>query len=261
MSSTCTSVKSKKELFNKCQRKCIEGSEYCSIHFKQKNIIKYDSNRLSPLNSNNDIDIISLEKIHYLENGKRMLSREIKPEHLFTYIINVDGKNFQRTLNIISMKNLIDTNHLRDPFSNVSFPLNVINEAKEMIKFLKIKKKKLNKKEQINILINNLIEKFQEIGYIIHPEWIKNMKKIDYIKWFNEVHYLWKEFRHDHIDIVLNIYPSLDLPHFTENKDFELKVLQLHYDLTTLNIMGTMIVLTALAYSNEVVKLNYPDIN
>jgi len=230
MNSGCTSVKSKNDLYTKCKRKTCDNSDFCSIHLKQKKKILFDSNRLSPLDSCNDTDIVSLERIYYLENNKRVLAREIKQNFLFTYKIEVNGQIFQRTLNILSMKSLIDCKLLKDPFSNVPFPEEVINEAKEKIKNLKIKEKKLTKTEQKSILITNLLRKFEEVGYIIHPEWIINMKKNDQFKWYNEVVYLWKDFRIDHVDVAINMFPSLDLPHISNTKEFELKILKLFND-------------------------------
>lgn len=256
----CLSIKSKKEPYEQCPRKPNGKSTFCHIHKKQKNIVLFNSEELSPLQSTNDTDIISLEKIYYYENGKPVLAREIKKEYLFTYKINVCGQEFQRTLNILSIKSLIDAKHLIDPFSNVPFTEDIINRAQDMIKRLNIKTPKVSKKEKKSLLINGLITKFQEIGYIIHPEWIIKMKKIDYIKWYNEVVYLWKEFRNDYIDLALSIYPALDLPHFSENSTFELSVMQLFLDLTASSIMGTTIVLSGLAYSNQTIKNYYPDI-
>lgn len=261
MDSNCISVKSKNDFFTRCNRKKVNNSDLCSIHVKQKKCILYDPNKLSPIDSCNDTDIVSLERIYYIENNVKILAREIKPNLLFSYKIDVCGQTFQRTLNILTMKCLIDSNHLKDPFSNVPLPNEVIENAKEMIKILKLKSKKLTKTEQKNILFTNLIRKFEEIGYIIQIDWLINMKKNDLIKWYNEVIYLWNDFRSEYIEIAITMYPALDLPKVAENKDFELNVLKLFSDITISNIMGIMIVLSALSFSNEKVKSHYPDIN
>jgi hypothetical protein len=73
--------------------------------------------------------------------------------------------------------------------------------------------------------------------------------------------YLWKDFRIDHVDVAINMFPSLDLPHISNTKEFELKILKLFNDLAISHIMGIMIVLSGLSYSNEIVKFHYPDIN
>jgi hypothetical protein len=231
MDNICHSVKSKKALYERCNKKTKDNHNFCHYHLKQNKKILYDINTLNPLNSLNDTDIISLEKIYYLDGTKKILAREIKFEYLFTYKITVNNKEYQRTLNILSMKELIDSNILIEPFSNVPFTSDIIEEAKKCISLLKIPKRKISLKEKKNILITKLVSKFENVGYIIQTDWINDMNKLAYIKWYNEVIYLWKDFRNDNLDLALHIYPNLDLPIIIENSNYIINALTLFNEL------------------------------
>jgi hypothetical protein len=256
----CKSVKNKRVLYEQCLNKISNNSEFCNYHYKQKNKKIYNTDTLNPLNSLNDIDIISLEKIHYYEGDKKVIAREIKPEYLFTYKITVNEKEFQRTLNILTMKDLIELNLLTEPFSNVPFTSEIITDAKKVISLLKLPTKKITLKEKKNILINNLISKFETIGHIIESKWIIQINKLGYIRWYNEVIYLWKEFKYDNADIAIHIYPSLDLPIILDNNNYIINVLTLFNELSNSNYMGINIVFSALVWSQEHIKQQFSNI-
>jgi hypothetical protein len=259
-SNKCKSVKNKRILFEQCSNKVSHNSEFCHYHNKQKNKIIYNTDTLNPLNSLNDTDIISLEKIYYIEDEKKIMAREIKPEYLFTYKITVNKKEFQRTLNILTMKDLIELNLLTEPFSNVPFTSEIIDKAKKVISLLKLPIKKLTIKEKKNILINNLISRFETIGYIIEPKWIIQINKLGYVKWYNEVVYLWKELKHDNEDVAIHIYPTLDLPIILDNSNYIINVLTLLNELSHSNYMGINIVFSALVWSQEHIKQQFQNI-
>jgi len=260
MDNICKSVKNKKVLYERCNKKTINNQDFCNYHLKHINKIIYDSNTLNPLDSLNDIDIISLEKIYFMEGTKKVLAREIKPEYLFTYKITVNNKEYQRTLNILTIKDLIESNILIEPFSNVPLTLDIINNAKKQISILKIPQKKISIIEKKKILINNLLSKFENLGYIVHTEWVNAINRFGFIKWYNEVIYLWKDFRNENLELALHIYPNLDLPIIIENSNYIINILTLFNELCTSNHMGTMIVFSGLVWSNENIKQHFPDI-
>jgi hypothetical protein len=158
------------------------------------------------------------------------------------------------------MKDLIELNLLIEPFSNVPFTPEIIQEAKKVISLLKLPIKKISLKEKKNILINNLITRFETIGHIIEPKSIIQINKLGYIKWYNEVVYLWKEFKYDNGDIATHIYPNLDLPIILDNNNYIINVLTLLNELSQSNYMGINIVFSALVWSNEHIKQQFPNI-
>ena len=253
----CIAVKNKVSIYERCPHKALENSEFCKKHSKKTSTV-YDPNVLNPLNSENEVDIVSLEKITITKNGVKVLANEIKPNHLFTYLITVNGKVFQRTLSILTIKRLIETSYLIEPFSQVPFPEQVIQRAKEML--LKLKFPNINKtiKEKINVNINRLITKFQEIGYYINIDILAKMKKREFISWYYEFKdFYWKEFRNFNIDVALIIYPQLDIP------NIELSILaitDLMVELVSNSLQGVQLVLQSLAQVNKKIKELYSDL-
>jgi hypothetical protein len=257
----CLSIKSKKDLFSQCNLlKCADG-DFCKKHSTQKQITLYNPNLLNPLNSLNDIDPLTFDKIYYEENNKRHMCRGIKISHLFTYKLNINDKFYQRTLTAESIKNIIDKGKLIDPFSQVEFPEEIINNAKSFLAKLKFKVAKLSPKMEQKLLIMNLIDFFAELGFIIHVDWIEKLKKNHFICWNNEITHLWNNLRKDNLPLTQLIYYQPNLPHYDyEKKDYIKNLLSFFIDLSKTHVMGCMIVLSALSWISKDVKNAYPDL-
>ena len=246
---TCQSIKSKKIHYEKCSGLCLPDSIFCKKHQDFNHIY------LDPLQSSNDADIVTLETITCVKDGARVLADEIDPKHLFTYKIVIDGQEYQRTLNILTMRNLIDKKIYTEPFSNVPFPPEVLERATEILSYLKLVKQKTTLRDKKDALLNTLISKFGEIGYIVHYEWLSKLKPFQYESWHREFRdYFWKEFKQSNPEVALLIYPPLDLPMFQYNRHFQIRCLELYVEICSNHIQGTQLIIQALAQTNHIIK-------
>lgn len=257
----CTSIKSKKNFFLQCTHKCEDNNTLCKKHLRHKNIILFDKKKLNPLNSLNDTDPFSFDKIFYEENGKKILCRNIKSSQLFTYIITLNGKEYQRTLIADTIKNIVEKN-LVEPFSQVKFPDEIINDAKAFLAKVKFKKEKVNSKTEIKLNIMKLIDKFSELGYIINYEWLSKLKKTNYITWYNEVSHIWLNLQKDlPLNTILIIYGDTSLPFINhEVPNYINNLYKFFVSFAENNYMAGMILLYALSWASKDVKLAYPDL-
>lgn len=253
----CLSACSKKNPCQPCKNKACPESVYCKKHLKSP--VALVSPEDNPLLSENDTDIVTLERIYTEKDGVRTLEKGIKLKEMFTYRIEISGRTHQRSLNIRSMKNLIDKN-CYEPFSNIPFPVLIIEKAKDLIVALKIKEPLQNKVEQLSVLQNNLVSRFHEIGYFVNIEHIKKMKKKNYLSWYREFKdFYWRDFKLYHTEVALLIYPLLDLPELTESNIIN-SSLEIYNEICINHIQGTQLVIQALAQCNKYVKESFPDI-
>ena len=145
----CHSVVNRKHWYVQCDRECLQNEMYCKHHSKQKSIIHYDPSELNPLESVNNIDIINLEKIYDVctVTGERKLREGYHAHDLFSYIMIINGKKYQRTLQMDTLKQLFEKEMLIDPFSNLPFPEDIIERAKHKLNRHVSKEKPKTKKE------------------------------------------------------------------------------------------------------------------
>lgn len=248
------------------------------ITFIQKNIRNWYLNKISgpafknPLDCNNDKDIISLDIIWKNKKNKKILELEFDKKLLFTYKIN----NLIFGLNIYSLEELFNKKIFIEPFTNTKFSKNLINLIYKKIKF--IKKISIKKKEKItyNQLINNKIIKIIKIlekdDIYINVEWLKELKKINYIKLYKEIQYILNSYKNLYNDIYNKIIVK-NLFIYDQNYLNSLNILQLKgliFDIIyiilnkekELNIqkMSCYIILAGLCYVSKTIKNAYPEL-
>lgn len=254
----CISIKSKREFFIQCSSKACKDNSLCKKHTKYKNIVPFDPATLNPFESLNDTDPITLDKIYYEENGKKKLSKDIDPKYLFTYRIKIKDKMYQRTLMAKTIKSIIDKK-LPEPFTTIPFPEDVLLKAMKFLYNLGINKDKYRLVIEKESLINNIIDKFKEIGYEIEFEWIYTLSESDYSMWYSEIINLWNELYITHVEVAKSIYTNESFPNFYYfDNNFIYKILKFYNELILKNTMGIMLVLTSLAWVNNNVKEAYP---
>lgn len=254
----CKSVKSRNNPFEKCERVACENG-LCKSHYKYKNIIFYDPVKLNPLNSENDTDPVSLEKIYEQVGKNKKICQPYRS--LFTYTMTIGDKSYQRTLQLVSLQQLLLNNILKDPFSNQPFPNDILERARKEIAKLPSARTQ-NRKEQQKMRMNLILDKFQSLGYYINPEWVSSKQRTFFITWLNEVNHLWIIFRNENPEAAPYIYPNgvlNDIPFHAPTPEVILNITSRLVDFMS-SMMGIMIVLSALAYISEDVKRSYPDL-
>lgn len=257
--SLCRSVKSKQNRCEPCSRPVDVGSIFCKRHAKQKNPILYNPSLLDPTASENDVDPVSMEQIYVVSENKKQL---VTDQPLFTYVMEIAGKKYQRTLLLTTVRDLFSNNIMTDPFSNIPFPESVVQEARTEI--LKLPQKRcMSHTEEQNIRFNTIVDQFRTIGYIIDLRYIMGRPKTFYVTWYNEINHLWKTFRRDNGSVAAYVYPNATLLHV----DYHLSRGQVVREITQNTVefmsrstMGVMIVLSALAWVSESVRRAYPDL-
>ena len=231
------------------------------MHARQSKPIVFDPCVLNPLNSENDTDPISLEKIYEEDlQGVRQISS--RTHDLFTYVMESGGKKYQRTLQLSSLRDLLKNNITKDPFSNEPFPEEVINRARARVEGASaVRRRSYN--EEHNMRMNRIIDFFQRIGYIINPTWVCLERKSFFLSWYHEVNHLWLSFRRDNPEVSVHVFPAGILPYI--NPTLSKRQVAKHITKTLLTFMETsfmsvMIVLSALAWVSEDVRHAYPDL-
>lgn len=258
----CKSVKSKREQFLRCPKKCKEGSDFCCVHSKQAKQILYNESSLDPLFSENDVDPVSLEQIFREdEKGKRVMTSKC---NLFTYIMESGGKRYQRTLQLSTLRDLFKNNIRKDPFSNQTLPDEVVARALREISNSSLpKRRNFTHTEEHNIRINNIIDQFRNIGYLIDPSYLSSNRKGFFMAWMNEANHLWMSFRRDNPDIAIHVYTNGSLPYVHQSlstREALKAVTQNLIEFMSQSVMGVMIVLSALAWVSQDVQRAYPEL-
>jgi hypothetical protein len=258
----CSSIKSKRCPHEQCTNTVKGEGVFCSTHQRCKTPVLYTPSpqTLNPLDSDNDTDPITLEKIYEFNKGQKQLC--VSANQLFTYTTEINGKQYQRSLLLTSMRDLIDNRVQLDPFCNQPFKSETLEKAKELIQQYRIPSRVSSEWEQHNIRINTMLDKFQNIGYLIQIPWIVQQKKSFYISWINEVRHIWTKFSRDNPEMVPYIYMG-SLPHISPlmtsrqvSRDTVIALLGLMSN----SFMGVMIVLSALAWISKDVRQAYPDL-
>jgi len=260
----CASIRSIKDPYHQCPGMCKGHPTLCPRHSRAKKARLFDSNILDPLVSINDTDPVTLDKIWFEENGKKRLCRTMKPGQLFSYKTIVNGKEYQRTLLLTSIRDLLAKKILTDPFTNEKFSEEFLAMAREKIS-LQFPAKTMSKKDRIRILNLSIIDRFRNIGYIINPDWVLEMRSVHVLGWYNEVSLLWNRFRQDtDPEYVNHVYPpGVLLPIHYQNrisKDTLLMLLKNIDSFAGSHYMASMIAIHALAWVSNEVKIAYPDL-
>lgn len=256
----CKSVKSRTRQHEQCTRKHTEGSIFCKQHSKQKNQIIFDPESLNPLLSDNDTDPITMEPIYKTVDKKRVLATK---GLLFTYVTETSGKQYQRTLFLTTIRDLIRNNINVDPFSNLPFSEELLRRARNELMKAPQSIRKYSQTEEQNLRFNRIIEYFQTIGYIIEPSLISGKSKHFYVQWYNEVHHLWIQFRRENPQIYTFIYPSPTLTHVdyhASRAEVTKHITHNIIEFMSKSSMGIMIIISALAYISDDVSRQYPDL-
>lgn len=259
----CSSIKSKRCPREQCTNVVKGDGVLCSTHRRCKTPVLYTPSpqTLDPLDSDNDTDPITLDKIYEVnKSGQKELC--VSVNQLFTYTTEINGKQYQRSLLLTSMRDLIDNRVQLDPFCNQPFTIETLEKAKELIQKYRIPSRVSSESEQHNIRINAMIDKFQSIGYIIQVPWIIQPRKAFYLSWINEVQHIWTKFSRENPEMVPYIYTG-SLPHMSPlmtsrqvSRDTVISLLGFMSN----SFMGVMIVLSALAWISRDVRQAYPDL-
>lgn len=220
----------------------------------------FDPNMLNPLSSVNDTDPISLERI-YSEGPDGLRRLALKPGQIFTYTMTEGGKSYQRSLELTTLRDLLRNNIRTDPFSNKPFPEDILRRAMEKVQ--KTCTRRISPSEAHNIRMNHILDHFTRVGYIINPTVLRNDRKGFYTTWYNEVTYLWSQFKRDNPEMAQHVYPPLTLPlvHLNQSGKQLIKAVTSNLlEFMEHSFMCVMVVLSGLAWIVEDVRHDYPDL-
>lgn len=225
----------------------------------------------NPLLCCNNRDVISLENIYNEEKNIRKLNLEFEKKLLFTFKI----KKLIYGINIYSLKELFKTNNYINPFINKKFSISIIKKAKKKIEFLNLIELNLNQIKNTSIetdiknLIMNIVKYFERFDIYILYEWLINLKRIQYIKIYNNLKTLFVNYNYSHNNLYKKIIKknyfninikSLNLP------QLKYSIYNIIYSILTskkkVNIqkLTTYIILGALSNASSDIKDLYPDI-
>lgn len=256
---TCISIKSVKEPHLKCGCKALRNN-LCARHAKQKSVKIWNKDALefNPLMSSNDIDPVTLDVIWTLKKKDTRVLGDLKKKDIFTYVTEVNNQTFIRSLNMMTMSNLLDNYEFpKCPFSNLPFSNIVLENAKKKITNAKQKKQKYTKVEQYRLNMANILDKFRECGYLdVRLNWLYDMSMDDVIKWNYEFIIIYNNFQNDFPDFSLG-----------ETSRYVNKYERNHHAIVSnlcnfcqINAMCVQIVITSLAWTNHSVHMVYPSL-
>jgi hypothetical protein len=299
----CFSIKNKKTGYlMQCNNK-IKKDNLCLKHYKSKKVIyiedsikeenkkiaikilnklkknireRYLSKISGPcykniLLSNNNIDIISREKLWCIKNKKKISNCEF--DKLLIFSFKNKNKNKIWCFNIISLKESIENNYKINPFTNKPFSKKILNKINKKINFLKkinykFEKEELNIKDKHILLKNEVFKKFDIMGLFLDIKWFDNLNIFQLNNLYYELKSIWnaqKMYYNDYKKIIPEDIIFKDVRNLDRLK-LEDKILEKFDNFVTLGInenfrkMGGYIVIGAFSYISKEVKDIYNNV-
>lgn len=230
------------------------------IKDKQKNdnlnTIKIIENNIEPINSIEDIDVISLNNIWKIVDNKRILVYN-DPDNLITY---KDEKGHIHSFEKESIQYLKEYKITEHPLTKIKIPQDVFDSVNIQIK---------RKRKTDNDLITGITSQLTHYSFFLNNEDINELNILQLNKLYYEIYSFYNENMPDNLKSqifakkIFNINPyQFDKDYGNnEKKRFILETLYnfLNFDNDLVKINACYIIISGLTIISKRIKLKYPD--